>query len=82
MVLWDIHNGLLSENNNSRKRAKTESEAGHFMNYKENKLYYFIQLELLCRKNLTKIFGEVLRESRSLPFELIIVDSLTVNVIG
>ena len=52
------------------------------MDYKENKLYYFIQLELLCRKNLTKIFGEVLRESRSLPFELIIVDSLTVNVIG
>ena len=28
-----------SQNNNSRKRAKTESEAGHFMDYKENKLY-------------------------------------------
>ena len=28
------------------------------MDYKENKLYYFIQLELLRLKNLTKIFGE------------------------
>ena len=28
------------------------------MDYKENKLYYFIQLELLCLKNLTKILGE------------------------
>ena len=57
-VLWDIHNGWQSENNNPRKRAKTESEAGHFMDYKENKLYHFIQLELLRLKNLTKIFGE------------------------
>ena len=46
------------ENNNPQKRAKTESEAGHFMDSKENRLYYFIQLELLCLKNLTKIFGE------------------------
>ena len=46
------------ENNNPWKRAKTESEAGHFMDSKENKLYYFIQLELLRLKNLTKIFGE------------------------
>ena len=46
------------ENNNPRKRAKTESEAGHFMDYKENKLYHFIQLELLRLKNLTKMFGE------------------------
>ena len=57
-VLWDIHNGWQSENNNSQKRAKTESEAGHFMDYKENKSYYFIQLELLHLKNITKIFGE------------------------
>ena len=28
------------------------------MGYKENTLYYFIQLELLRLKNLTKIFGE------------------------
>ena len=28
------------------------------MNYKENKSYYFIQLELLHLKNITKIFGE------------------------
>ena len=28
------------------------------MDYKENKLYYFIQLELLRLKHLTKIFGE------------------------
>ena len=35
-VLWDIHNGLQSENNNSRRRAKTESEAGHFKDSKEN----------------------------------------------
>ena len=27
------------------------------MDYKENKLYYFIQLELLRLKNLTKSFG-------------------------
>ena len=40
------------------KRAKTESEAGHFMDSEENKLYYLIQLELLRLKNLTKIFGE------------------------
>ena len=46
------------ENNNPRKRAKTESEAGHFMDSKENRLYYFIQLELVRLKNLTKIFGE------------------------
>ena len=57
-VLWDVRNGWQSENNNPRKRAKTESEAGHFMDYKENKLYHFIQLELLRLKNLTKIFGE------------------------
>ena len=42
----------------SRKRAKTESEAGHLMDSREKKLYYFIQLELLRLKNLTKIFGE------------------------
>ena len=42
----------------SQKRAKTESEAEHFMDYKENKSYYFIQLELLHLKNITKIFGE------------------------
>ena len=58
VLLLDIHNGWQSENNNPRKRAKTESEAGHFMDYKENKLYHFIQLELLRLKNLTKIFGE------------------------
>ena len=46
------------ENNNSLKRAKTESEAGHFIDNKENKLYYIIQLELLRLKNLTKMFGE------------------------
>ena len=57
-VLWDIHNGWQSENNNPRKRAKTESEAGHFMGYKKNKLYYSIQLELILLKNLTKIFWE------------------------
>ena len=28
------------------------------MDSKENKLYYFIQLELLRLKNLTKMFGE------------------------
>ena len=28
------------------------------MDYKENKLYYFIQLELLRLKHLTKSFGE------------------------
>ena len=28
------------------------------MDYKENKSYYFIKLELLRLKNLTKIFGE------------------------
>ena len=28
------------------------------MDSKENKLYYFIQLELLRLKNLTNIFGE------------------------
>ena len=38
--------------------SKTEIEAGHFMNSKENKLYYFIQLQLFRLKNLTKIFGE------------------------
>ena len=27
--------------------SKTEIEAGHFMNSKENRLYYFIRLELL-----------------------------------
>ena len=48
----------VGENNNSLRRAKTESEAGHFMDNKENKLYYFIQLELLRLKNLTKMFGE------------------------
>ena len=53
-----LHDLDLVRENNSRKRAKTESEAGHFMDYKENKLYYFIQLELLRLKNLTKIFGE------------------------
>ena len=46
------------KNNNPRKRAKTESEAGHFPDNKENKLYYFTQLELLRLKNLTKMFGE------------------------
>ena len=28
------------------------------MDYKENKSYYFIQLELLHLKKITKIFGE------------------------
>ena len=46
------------ENNNTRRRAKTESEVGHFMDSKENKLYYFIQLELLRLKHLAKLFGE------------------------
>ena len=46
------------ENIATRRRAKTESEAGHFMNSKENKLYYFIQLKLLRLKHLTKIFEE------------------------
>ena len=46
------------ENNNTRRRAKTESEAGNFMDFKENKLYCFIQLELLRPKHLTKSFGE------------------------
>ena len=41
-------------NNNTRRRAKTEGGAGHFMDSKENKLYYFIQLELLRLKHLTK----------------------------
>ena len=40
------------------KRAKTESEAGHFMDSEENKLYYLIQLEFLRLKHLTKIFEE------------------------
>ena len=40
------------------EERKTESETGHFMDSKENKLYYFIQLELLRLKNLTNIFGE------------------------
>ena len=35
-----------------------ESEAGHFMDSKENKLYYFIQLGLLRLENITKVFGE------------------------
>ena len=48
----------IRENNNTRRRAKTESEAGHFMDSKENKLYYSIQLELLRLKHLTKICGE------------------------
>ena len=50
------------ENNNTRRRAKTESEAGHFMDSKENKLHYLIQLELLrhmtsfeARKNVMQI---------------------------
>ena len=46
------------ENNNTRRKANTESEAGHFMDSKENKLYYFIQLRLLRLKHLTTIFGE------------------------
>ena len=46
------------ENNNPRRRVKTESEARHFMDSKENKLYYFIQREPLRLKNLTNIFGE------------------------
>ena len=33
-------------------------KVGHFMDSKKNKLYYFIQLELLHLKNLTEIFGE------------------------
>ena len=40
------------------EERKTESEREHFMDSKENKLHYFIQLELLCLKNLAKIFGE------------------------
>ena len=40
----------LKENNNPRKRANTDSEAGHFMDSKESKLYYFIQLELFRLK--------------------------------
>ena len=47
-----------SQHNNKPRKRKTESEAGHFMDYKENKLYHFIQLEFLRLKNLTKIFGE------------------------
>ena len=43
---------------NTRREVKTESEAGHFMDSKENKLYYFIQLGLLRLKHLTTIFGE------------------------
>ena len=44
------------ENDNPRRRAKTESEAGHFMDSKKNKLYYFIQLELLRLKTFNKHF--------------------------
>ena len=40
------------------EESKTEIEAGHFMDSKENKLYYFTQLELLRLTNLTKTFGE------------------------
>ena len=46
------------ENNNTRRKEKTESEAGHFMDSKKNKSYYFIELELLRLKNATKIFEE------------------------
>ena len=49
-------NSLFTSNSLSRNKTKTESEAKHFMDYKENKLYHFIQLELLRLKNLTKIF--------------------------
>ena len=32
------------------------------MDSKENRLYYFIRLELLRLKNLTKIFGEGIKD--------------------
>ena len=38
--------------------SKKQSEAGYFVDSKENKLYYFIQLGLFRLKNSTKIFGE------------------------
>ena len=44
------------ENNNPRKRTKTENEAGHFMDSKENKLHYFTQLELLRLKVYQKFW--------------------------
>ena len=58
-VLWDIYNGQQSEKTTPHGgEKKTESAAGHFMDSKENKLYYFIQLELLRLKHLTKMFVE------------------------
>ena len=45
-----------------KKNKKKESEEGHFMDSKENRLYYFIRLELLRLKNLTKIFGEGIKD--------------------
>ena len=46
----------------AEESKKKESEEGHFMDSKENRLYYFIQLELLRLKNLTKIFGEGIKD--------------------
>ena len=48
--------------NSQRERTKTESEAGHFMDSKENKLYYFIQLELL---RLKRAISKVLKITSS-----------------
>ena len=39
-ILGYPHWLTVRENNNPRKGAKTESEAGYFMDSKENKLYY------------------------------------------
>ena len=44
------------------REQKKESEEGHFMDSKENRLYYFIRLELLRLKNLTNIFGEGIKD--------------------
>ena len=55
------YSGIATMANSQRKQQhteeskKTESEAGHFMDSKKNKLYYFIQLEPLRLKNLTNI---------------------------
>ena len=40
------------------------------MDPKENKLYYFIQLELLRLKNLTNIFGEEQSRRYSVPLKI------------
>ena len=48
------YSGISKMANSQREQQPTESEAGHFMDSKKNRLYYFIQLELLCLENLTK----------------------------